>query len=248
LNPAKETITKQHYDKESKFYDKRRFGSPHGRYVNEIEQRMIINELTGHDVLELCCATGRFAKQIISKGFNYYGIDFSEKMIKEARKKNEKSAKFKVLNVNNLSQLPKKSFDSIFVSRALKFWNNPQQVIDDCHNLLRNQGKLIIHFRSNNFLPHMFLYYMSNTLKMKKYLNRTKMLNVQGVGTERKYLISEVVKMMKKGCFKKICWKSHFNFIFYSVFDNEFIIRMIKKFDNHFNFGQKSMVIGVINR
>ena len=144
--------TKKYYKEESKIYDLKRFTSPVGKHIDNVEKSIVFKNLKGKNVLELCCGTGRFATYLANKGFKYYGIDFSQPMLDEAISKNKikGNVTFKRLDVKDLGTLTPNTFNSIFTARAIKFWQNPQQVIDDCYNLLKDGGRIILCFQSKD--------------------------------------------------------------------------------------------------
>ena len=156
---------KQCYDDEATLYDEKRFTSIIGWYVDEEETKAVLDNLVGKDVLELCCGTGRFSVKVEKLNKNYTGIDFSEKMLEQARKKSD-SAKFICMNVNDISKLNKK-FDTIFAVRAIKFWDDPERVVKDCHLLLRDKGRLILLFIYKNPITNL-LFRLTNIFRFFK--------------------------------------------------------------------------------
>src|SRR2546428_9139377 len=70
------------YDESVKNYDKVRFGSVGGEYVNNVEQAFVARFIPGSRVLEVGTATGRFAVSLIKRGAEYTGIDISQKMLR----------------------------------------------------------------------------------------------------------------------------------------------------------------------
>ncbi len=68
--------------------------------------------IPGERILDLGCGNGRFYEVLKEKEINYFGIDFSEKLIEIAKQKYPK-AKFQVADVLNLP-FPNNYFDKIY--------------------------------------------------------------------------------------------------------------------------------------
>src|SRR2546428_13493756 len=80
------------YDQSARDYDKVRFGSVGGQYVNQREVEFVGSVIQGSTVLEIGTATGRFAECLIEKGAEYIGVDVSLKMLRSTRESTEHSA------------------------------------------------------------------------------------------------------------------------------------------------------------
>src|SRR3989344_3305748 len=68
--------------------------------------------LKGKKILDVGCGTGHEASYFLKDEFDYFGIDLSPAMLKEAKKAFPK-AKFRVMNMMRL-HFPKKTFDGIW--------------------------------------------------------------------------------------------------------------------------------------
>ncbi len=239
----KKTHTEKWYDEESEIYDKRRFTSPIGQYINDMEVHHIIKNLKGKKVLELCCGTARYAPYVLDKGYSYTGLDFSKGMLARAKKK-QFNSKIKLIqgNVNHLGR-QKGRYDSIFVVRALKFFDDPQQVFNDSHKLLNKNGRLIIQFLNKSYGSMPILYFMSNRLGLRNLLNKVEAFKTQEVGSETRYSMKNVREMALKAGFKIEKEYFYFNLPVYSIFNSEFLVKIIRKIDNRFNFGYRGMLI-----
>lgn len=247
-----EVYTKDYYEIESKKYDKKRFHSPIGEYIDDIEKLMVLKNLKKGNVLELCCGTGRFATYLYKKGFKYVGVDFSKSMLDKAKKKNKgtKGLIFKIFDVKDLGKkMPRNSFDNIFVARAVKFWQNPQQVINDSYKLLRKDGKIILCFQAKDRSLSCILMRLS-----KKIQDKIVILRSHTVGTEKYYHSKEIIKMLKKAGFKIVDKHHYFNFVGYTWFMRNFGVKIqrllaifFRKFDNHFNFGWRTVIVAKKN-
>ncbi len=247
MKDTKGKHTMHYYQEESKKYDKKRFESPIGAYIDSVEKWMVLKNLRKEKVLELCCGTGRFAGFLSKKGFKYFGVDFSKNMLEKAKIKNKghKNIKFKLLDVKNLGKMPHNYFDNIFVARAIKFWQNPQQVIDDSYKLLRSNGRLILCFQSKDKSLSGFLMRLS-----RKIQDKFPILRSHKVGTEKYYYSKEIARFAKKAGFRVVSQKSYFNFFAYTWFMRnlgfglqKLLAGFFRTFDNHFNFGWRRVIV-----
>lgn len=236
--------TKEYYDKESKIYDKKRFSTPMGRWIDKIEKEMVLKNLTGWTALELCSGTGRYANYLTEKGFTYTGIDNSKGMIKKAKEKN-KNGDFILKDVKDIKKL-KKQYDNIFVARAIKFWDNPQKVINDSYELLTNHGQLILCFQNKDW-------YLNKILMDREQEKQDKhpYLRTHSVGTEKYYYDIEIETMMLKAGFKNITTKHYFHLIGYVIIKDFIpkilqhpIVWLFKTFDNKLNIGYRTCMVG----
>jgi len=66
-------------------------------------QQLLLSRLNpGATVLDVCCGTGQFAKQVLDGGFEVSGVDASAKMIRHARR-NAPGATFTVADVRDFN-------------------------------------------------------------------------------------------------------------------------------------------------
>jgi len=241
--------TEEYYQEESKKYDQKRFCSPIGKYIDDIEKLMVLKNLKKGNVLELCCGTGRFASYLFKKGFNYTGVDFSVGMLSKAKAKNKEcNVRFIRSDVKDLrKKIKQESFDNIFVARAVKFWQDPKQVINDSYRLLKKNGKLILCFQAKDKSLSRILYKLSQKTQDKHIFLRS-----YKVGTEKYYHSKQITNMMKNAGFKIIKKRCYFNFFAYTCFmkrldplSQKLLAKFFRIFDNHLNFGWRTVIVGV---
>ena len=221
MNP--DTTILNNYDKESQKYDQRRFSTPLGKYMNLTEKNLLKKYANEGKTLELCCGTGRF-----SSLFDHYtGIDFSSKMLKIAKMNNNK--KFILMDVNDIYKL-NETYDIIFCVRAMKFWQNPQKVINDCYTLLNSSGRLILFFQERNLIT-IIIYNLAKLFRpIKKRFFKSFTV---GTGTEKYYQEKEVIDMLYRFKILKVerYWTPLFmfhNFIKYSKILTKIVIKTSK--------------------
>src|SRR5207245_1609966 len=111
------------YDQSARDYDKVRFGSVGGQYVNKREMEFVASVVQGSSVLEIGTATGRFAECLIKKGAEYVGIDLSLKMLRATRERTEHSAS--VVQMDGCSLGFRGSFDYALCIRTFHFLPKP---------------------------------------------------------------------------------------------------------------------------
>ncbi|MEX0621986.1 MAG: class I SAM-dependent methyltransferase [Candidatus Woykebacteria bacterium] len=95
-------------------------------------------------VLDLGCGSGIQAKLLQDAGFEVVGVDFAERMIKEAKKK-VPGPEFLVMDILNLS-FPANSFDGIFARASLLHIKKKDigQVLEKLNEILKGNGIIYI--------------------------------------------------------------------------------------------------------
>jgi len=69
------------YDDAAQSYDNVRFGSPGGKYADQVEKDLLSRVVKGKTALEIGTATGRFAITLVRMGYEYTGVDLSLAML-----------------------------------------------------------------------------------------------------------------------------------------------------------------------
>lgn len=94
-------------------------------------------------VLELCCGTGILSVQIAGSTRLLEATDFSEEMIRQARRKNGSSRlHFSVQDATHLPYAPE-SFDAVIISNALHIMPEPEAALQNIRRVLKREGLLI---------------------------------------------------------------------------------------------------------
>ena len=123
-----------------------------GKYRNWLEQFALNRELeTGNfNICDVGCGNGRFFPLFRKKGYKISGIDFSEELIKQARKFSitEPETTSLYLEVGDCSSIPFKdnSFDKIFIILTLPH-DEPSKIekcLNEINRVMRVGGKLYI--------------------------------------------------------------------------------------------------------
>jgi len=108
------------------------------------------------DILDVGCGPGFFSMLFGSKGYNVTGIDYSDKMVEEARRNAEAKgvdAKFFIMDAQNMD-FPDSSFDLV-LSRDM-FWclERPEAAYREILRVLRPGGMAIV--SDGNYYLHLY--------------------------------------------------------------------------------------------
>lgn len=93
-------------------------------------------------VLEAACGSGQFSLPLSSSVLHYEATDFSESMIKEAKKlPAPKQLHFSVADVTSLPY-ENESFDAVIIANALHIMPNPDKALCELNRVLKKGGLL----------------------------------------------------------------------------------------------------------
>ena len=93
----------------------------------------------GEKILDLGCGTGDLAKKLYDLGVNVVGVDHSNNMITEARKKYPHIS-FEVRDVTELGY--NAEFDAVFSNATLHWVKQPKQALEWIYQSLKQGGKV----------------------------------------------------------------------------------------------------------
>lgn len=103
-------------------------------------------------ILDVGCGPGNISKYLLSKrpDFDVLGIDVAPNMI-ELAKKNNPSAEFLVMDSRNSNEIESK-FDAVVCGFCLPYLSESEteKLVQDCYNLLNENGLLYISFVEGN--------------------------------------------------------------------------------------------------
>lgn len=112
-------------------------------YALNIYIERFLNSLTGKNILDAGCGTGKFAGYFSAKGYNVTAIDFSKEMLRIAKKN---YPKIKFLRKDICAYNTSTKFDGIFAKYVL-FHLPPEDLVrtlNNFHKMLNSHGKLCI--------------------------------------------------------------------------------------------------------
>lgn len=92
--------------------------------------------------LDLGCGTGNYSHEIQQRGFSLIGIDPSEKMLAQAKLKNQK-IEWKLGQAEKI-ELPNASIDGALCTLTLHHWQNLAKGFSELQRVLKPGGKLLI--------------------------------------------------------------------------------------------------------
>lgn len=149
---------KNMFDEISDYYDQmNNFISLGTHYIIKILAIKALNIAPHSTTLDLCCGTGDFTS-IISKLYpqtKIIGADFSEQMLKLAKKKNPKGV-FLQTDATNLP-FKENEFDYITMGFGLRNIENRSKALDEVFRVLKNNGKFLhLDFGAHNNISKIF--------------------------------------------------------------------------------------------
>ncbi len=98
----------------------------------------------GAEVLDVGCGNGVISRSLGKEGFRVRGIDISEKTIEKAKALNTfPNVNFEVLSAENLVATGHKYY-AVICSEVIEHLNNPGVLISTLHELLHENGVLIV--------------------------------------------------------------------------------------------------------
>ena len=99
----------------------------------------------GHEVMDVGCGEGYFASQLVEEGNTVTGVD----LLDSPRCRQALATYFKAdldtgLGDNVKSELSGRQFDRVLLQDVLEHLRFPQQLLQDCHGLVRSNGLLLV--------------------------------------------------------------------------------------------------------
>jgi trans-aconitate methyltransferase len=104
----------------------------------------------GERILDLGCGTGVLTAEIASRGAEILGVDRSEEMISQARKKFP-ALRFELLDARELRF--NAEFDAVFSNAVLHWIPEPEQVIAGVARALKLGGRFVTEFGGKGNIP-----------------------------------------------------------------------------------------------
>ena len=122
------------------------FGNVYNGKVNRELCRLIVKSINKSDVvLEYACGTGMISAAIAPVCNSLTATDFSEGMLKQARKKCKgfPNVKLQTADITSLDY-ENESFDAVIAANVIHLLDNPYQALAELDRVCKTGGKLII--------------------------------------------------------------------------------------------------------
>lgn len=160
------------------------------------QYKYVLNELQQLDfqkILDVGCGTGEILKSIKERYsfVQFYGLDISEEMLKQANDKLKGTATLILGDAENIT-LETNSFDLLLCTDSFHHYPNPQQAISEFYRVLKHGKFLLIADYWKPFpirqIMNLFISY-SNERDVKIYSKK------------------EIIEFLKQGGFQEIIYK-----------------------------------------
>src|SRR6266516_2154808 len=158
---------KSDYEETATNYDKDRFGTVGGQYVNDREQEFVAGIIIGSRVLEVGTATGRFAVSLTLRGAEYTGVDLSQKMLRTTFERTNHSASLFQMDGSQLGF--RSYFDYVLCIRTFHFLQKPVEALEGMFTALKPGGEALVTFETDNFLRRLLLFFGIGTSEQYYY-------------------------------------------------------------------------------
>lgn len=133
--------TKNHFDKTASDYN----NSSDGKFVNSMYDSLVkeIQKSEHGKILDIGCGNANLFNLLSNNKYELYGVDFSEKMIDEAKRTCNTKATFAVADAESLP-FDDDTFDIIVCNASFHHYTHPHTVLGEMHRVLKHNGKLLI--------------------------------------------------------------------------------------------------------
>ena len=187
-------------------YDKARFATVGGQYVNKREQDFVASIIKGSRVLEVGTATGRFAASLTQRGAGYTGVDLSPKMLRTTLERTNHSADLIQMDAAQLGF--RNYFDYVLCIRTFHFLQKPVEALQGMFGALKPGGECLVTFETDNFLRRLLLFFGIGTSEQYYY----KISDVEdmflnaGFKIERSGSVMRIPVTLYRRCPKRLLW------------------------------------------
>jgi ubiquinone/menaquinone biosynthesis C-methylase UbiE len=182
------------FDEFSKNYENEIFNKSLGtKYLSNVEVQFVLNYCPvkkGDKILDIGIGTGRLAKLLANKGAIVEGVDVSQGMMKEAKKKMKRMrVNFKVADVGKKVPYPDNTFDYVICIRVLKYISTWKKTISEISRVLKKDGVFILTIPNKLSVARFGLkgtkYFLFEPKIVKEFLEKNKLELTEVVATSR---------------------------------------------------------------
>lgn len=160
-------MVKSDYDRSVTHYDRVRFGSLGGRYVNAKEREFVASIISGSRVLEVGTATGRFAVSLTRHGAEYTGIDLSQSMLRTTSERTNHLAS--IVQMDGTKMGFRSYFDYVLCIRTFHFFQKPVEALQGMFSALKPSGECLVTFETDNLPRRILLFFQIGTSEQYYY-------------------------------------------------------------------------------
>src|SRR5712691_3770658 len=139
-NQTRKSAVRKKYDETVHEYEQLRFGTTGGKFFDRLEKAYVLRFLTGHLVLQVGTATGRFTQLLPDVGFHYVGIEISGPMAKTSHDRTHGLDREVIIGDGECLPFQAGSFDNVLCVRSFHFLPNPRIFLEEAVRVLRNSG------------------------------------------------------------------------------------------------------------
>ncbi len=179
------------YDQDMDNYDRIRFGTPGGQYVDKKEQEFVASVIKDSRVLEVGTATGRFAVALTGRGSEYTGVDLSRMMLRETRERTNQS--ISLIQMDGCQLGFRSYFNYVLCIRTFHFLSKPVEALSGMYDALEPSGKCIVTFETDNFLRRVLLLFGIGTSEQYYY----KISDVKGMFLRAGFTVAKSGSVMR---------------------------------------------------
>jgi len=185
MKRTRREIARTFYDNFAKNYDQNRYGSDKQKKINESAKAAVL-DLVGHvkhkTVLDCGCGTGRFTDLFAQQGAKVVGMDISENMTKNAKKK-VPSAEFITGDVFS-TPFRETQFDIVVCSQVLTHLHEYKKPLLEMKRVTKENGIIVIDIR-NILWPFRPIQILKQKLERDEYNpHYTQLRNVRKICNE----------------------------------------------------------------
>ena len=130
------------YDRWAATYD--RDGNPLPALEEPLVERLL-GDIHGLEILDLGCGTGRHSMRMAGAGARITALDFSSRMLAEARKKaGESDVRFQLHDLSQPLPFPPESFDRVLCALVVDHIEDLDKLFAEMHRVCRPTSNVIV--------------------------------------------------------------------------------------------------------
>jgi len=145
VTPSKREVI-DNYDREGKGYDNIRYGrTKGGKFFSEVELHNTLRMMKKGNVLHIGTATGRVSAYLVSRAFDYVGLEISSVMAGITKEKLNGGGDIVQADAEHLP-FKADAFDNVLSVRSFHFLVDPEKFLNDANRVIKPAGRLTVSF------------------------------------------------------------------------------------------------------